>query len=365
MKRFFILFIFFTCSISVNSFADQLTADRAIQENKEFIEFMDVPISNFGEKYKETFKDIYQIHFNAEVAYLQSDYNRAFSNVYESQKKQADCYSQVVRDYLNETKKFLDSISPEVIKSKNKKARLYLNLAYRDREVARTHHTVADASNPKLCSNKIYKYIEAIKVLRRARRYGFLAMFESQTDETKKKIYNHLFEIEREKGNLFYVRFISKTEQEIIDEMQKEYYDVQITPANTQVSKQEDTYEKRIEKRARFRDERRVAEYLLTAEFEKAEPIIRDYVKDFNFSLITASIEYLVVNKSPIVGTYTVEQLKRFHDDNYSRYYSPSTLNAFASDMKVVDAIEKQPETSEVPKADETKEKPKADSKQN
>jgi hypothetical protein len=364
MKRFFIL-LTIIMAIQANGYADQLTADRAIQENKEFIEFMDVPISNFGEKYKETFKDIYQIHFNAEVAYLQSDYNRAFSNVYESQKKQADCYSQVVRDYLEETKKFLDSISPEVIKSKNKKARLYLNLAYRDREVARTHHTVADASNPKLCSNKIYKYIEAIKVLRRARRYGFLAIFESQTDETKKKIYNHLFEIEREKGNLFYVRFISKTEQEIIDEMQKEYYEVQITPANTQVPKQEETYEKRVEKRARFRDERRVAEYLLTAEYEKAEPIIRDYVKDFNFNLITASIEYLVANKSPIVGTYTVEQLKRFHDDNYSRYFSPSTLDALAGQLKVVDAIQKQPETSEVPKADETKEKPKADSKQN
>jgi hypothetical protein len=199
--------------------------------------------------------------------------------------------------------------------------------------------------------------------LRRARRYGFLAIFESQTDETKKKIYNHLFEIEREKGNLFYVRFISKTEQEIIDEMQKEYYDVQITPTNTQVPKQEETYEKRVEKRARFRDERRVAEYILTAEFEKAEPIIRDYVKDFNFNLITASIEYLVANKSPIVGTYTVEQLKRFHDDNYSRYFSPSTLDALAGQLKVVDAIQKQPETSEVPKADETKEKPKADSK--
>lgn len=358
MKRFFILFVFFTCSVWVNSFADQLTADRAIQENKEFIEFMDVPISNFGEKYKETFKDIYQIHFNAEVAYLQSDYNRAFRNVYESQKKQADCYSQVVRDYLEETKKFLDSISPEVIKSKNKKARLYLNLAYRDREVARTHHTVADASNPKLCSNKIYKYIEAIKILRRARRYGFLAMFESQTDETKKKIYNHLFEIEREKGNLFYVRFISKTEQEIIDEMQKEYYDVQVTAVNAPASKQEETYEKRIEKRARFRDERRAAEYLLTAEFEKAEPIIRDYIKDFNFNLIVAAIEFLFVNKSPIISNYTVEQLKRFHDDNYSRYYSPSTLNAFAGDIKVVDVIEKKPE-GELPD-----EKPQTENKQ-
>jgi len=360
MKRFFIfisIFIFIY-SISANSFADQLTADRAIQENKEFIEFMDVPLSNFGEKYKEAFKDIYQIHFNAEVAYLQSDYNRAFRNVYESQKKQADLYSQVVREYLDETKKFLDSISPEVIKSKNKKARLYLNLAYRDREVARTHHTVADASNPKLCSNKIYKYIEAIKVLRRARRYAFLAMFESQTDETKKKIYNHLFEIEREKGNLFYVRFISKTEQEIIDEMQKEYYDVQIAAVNAQPSKQEDTYEKRIEKRARFRDERRVAEYLLTAEFEKAEPIIRDYVKDFNFNLIVATIEYLVASKSPMVSSFSVEHLKRYHDDNYSRYYSPSTLNAFAGEMKVVDAIEKKPE-GVLPE-----EKPQTDNKQ-
>ncbi|MCX8124295.1 MAG: hypothetical protein N3F66_09040 [Spirochaetes bacterium] len=359
MRHFFILFILFLIISPTDGFSDQLTADRAIQENKEFIEFMDVPISNFGDKYKEEFKDIYQIHFNAEVAYLQSDYNRAFRNVYESQKKQADLYSKLVREYLDETKKYLDAISPEVIKSKNKKARLYLNLAYRDREVARTHHTVADASNPRLCSNKIYKYIEAIKVLRRARRYGFLAIFESQTDETKKKIYNHLFEIEREKGNLFYVRFISKTEQEIIDEMQKEYYEVQLPGITGQPQKQEETYEKRIEKRARFRDERRVAEYLLTAEFEKAEPIIRDYVKDFNFNLIVAAIEFLVVNKSPVTANFTVEQLKRYHDDNYSRYYSPSTLNTFAGEMKVIDAIEKKPEGEASEEKLTTESKPK------
>ena len=325
-----------------SSFADQLTADSAIRDNKEFIEFMDVPISNFGQKYKDQFKDIYEIHFNAEVAYLQSDYNRAFKNVYESQKKQVNLYSLLVKDYLDDTRQFLDSISPEVIKSKNKKARLYLNLAYRDREVARTHHTVADASNPKLCSNKIYKYIEAIKMVRRARRYGFLAIFESQNDETKKKIYNHLFEIEREKGNVFYVRFISKTEQQIIDEMQKEYYDVQLPDITQQESKDEETYGKRVEKRVRFKDERRVAEYLLTAEFEKAEPIIRDYVKDFNFNLIVATIEYLIANKSPIVAGYPVEALKRYHDDDYSRYFNPSTIDSLAGEIKVIDTIPKK-----------------------
>lgn len=339
MRRCIVILMAVAMAIPMCVYADQLTADRAIQSNKEFIEFMDTPISNFGEIYKEKFKDIYQLHFNAEVAYLQSDYNRAFRIVYESQQKQADLYSEIVRDYLDETKQFLDSISPEVIKSKNKKARLYLNLAYRDREVARNHHTIADATNPRLSSNKIARYIEAIKIVRRARRYGFLSMFESQNDETKKKIYNHLFEIERERGNLFYVRFIAKPEQEIIDEMIKEFYDVQITGTGVQPQKQEDAQASRIANRVRFRDERRVAEYLLTAEFNKAEPIIRDYVKDFNFTLTTAAIEYLVVNKLPIASQFTIEKLKRFHDDNYARYHSPSALNAFAGSIKVVDAL--------------------------
>jgi len=179
-------------------------------------------------------------------------------------------------------------------------------------------------------------------MVRRARRYGFLAIFESQNDETKKKIYNHLFEIEREKGNVFYVRFISKTEQQIIDEMQKEYYDVQLPGITQQESKDEETYGKRVEQRVRFKDERRVAEYLLTAEFEKAEPIIRDYVKDFNFNLIVATIEYLIANKSPIVAGYPVEALKRYHDDDYSRYFNPSTIDSLAGEIKVIDTIPKK-----------------------
>ena len=185
------------------AFSDQTTTERIIKENKEFVEFINICLSNFARTKSEDFLKAYEKHFNKKTTFLQSDYRRAYKRVYSSQEDLIGLYEFTIRDlYLANSKDFLDRLAPSIIRSKNARARLYLTLGYRDRTISWTHYTIGEASNPRLFSYKIFKYEEGIKMARRAKRYGFLALFESQKDEVKRRIYMHLLKKEKEKGNV-------------------------------------------------------------------------------------------------------------------------------------------------------------------
>jgi hypothetical protein len=341
---------------------DQTTTERILGENKYFVYFADVCITNFGEAKTEQFKDIYQLHFNAEVSFLQSDYKGAYKRVYKSQEKEAELMADILKNsYLENSKDILDQIAPDIIRSKQARAKLYLTLAYRDRAVAVNYFTIGEASNPRLYSYKLYKYVDAINMARRAKRYGFLALYESQSNELKQKIFNHLFEMERESGGQFYGRFLVKSGDSFLGELNKTYEEyekqgvaepvrkeepkdaagIKAEPAKTK-EKELTSFEKKVAKRVRFRNEKTVASNLLNAEFEKAEDVIRDYVEDFNFKIIRATFEVLAAkgkeSKESAVG---YDSFLLHHTDNYGRLSRHSVLESFAGTVKVEDYVEK------------------------
>jgi hypothetical protein len=372
-KRFILGFLVFGTALSTNlhSFTDQLTTERIIRENKEFIEFLDVCISNFGNAEKDGYFTSYQHHFNGEIAFLQSDYRRAYHSVVDSQKLSVELYNQMLTDYYIEaSKNILDKLSPYVIKSKNTAARLYLSLAYRDRALSANIQKSSTASHPRHYSYKIGQYLEAIKMSRRAMRYGFLALFESQDIETKKYIYQHLFEMERESGNPFYTRFLNKQDNEIVKELSRDFksYDEEYVKfaqdkkkelvQNPDAAKKINTEyydELASERRVRFKYELRVAEYLRNGEFGKAEDIIRKYVTDFNFKLINATFEVIKSGKNNELAGLDLEMMKTHHLDNNNRYAKPSTLETYYEKVKISDDVKKiqnDPKTENVTKPD-------------
>ena len=78
-RHFFIIAI--VCFLSLIpgqsfSFTDQTTSERIIKENKQFIEFINICLSNFARDKKDDFLKSYEKHFNGEVAFLQSDYQQ-------------------------------------------------------------------------------------------------------------------------------------------------------------------------------------------------------------------------------------------------------------------------------------------------
>jgi hypothetical protein len=347
------------------AFADQTSVDRMLKENKEFIDFLDVCMSNFGEKERDQYFDVYEMHFNADVAYLQSDYKRAYNSIYNSQKRQTSVFPEVLaKYYLEDSKTLLDRIAPEIIKSKNAPARHYLSLGYRDRATARNFQVMADAQNPRQFSEKIFRYMEAIKISRRAMRFAFLSLFESRDIEMKKYIYGQLFEIEREKGNIFYSRFAGKTGEQFtkelnitFDEYEKRYQQESATLAPSPVpvaslppttapvalstpAPQTPVFERKVEREVRFRQEKRVAEYIRDAEFVKADDIITKYVEDFNFKMIKSLLEVLGAKQKDYLQL-DYARLQIHHSDNFSRLTKPSMIEGFSTQLKVRDDIKR------------------------
>ena len=364
------------------SFTEQATTERIIKENRSFIDFLNISITNFGDQSKiDVFKKIYEMHFNGFVAFLQSDYKRAFNRIYDSQAEQEKLCSDMVKNlYLEDAKDILDEMAPLIVRSKSSKARLYLTLGYRERTVGRNNYVVGMASNPKLYSYKLYEFIKAIKRARRAKRYGFLALFESQSNEMKLKIYSSLLEKENNAGNPFYKRFIGKTGEGYMDEMNLPYGEFKedekkegsAGKVNAAGNADSDagavdnssgvTYESQIQKRGRFRNEAKLAKLLLFSEFDRASDFMRDYVEDLNFKIITGTFDVLSAETKSPAGEIDYSRYKIHHIDDYSRLFNKSAIDSFVDTLKVQDDIKDDMLNSEEkPKTGETKIKNKTE----
>lgn len=413
VRGIIVLSILFIFSITpAFPFSDQTTSERILGENKDFITFVNICLTNFGKERladsEKKFRDVYQDQFNAQVAYLQSEYKNTFYHIRSSQKKQIDLTGDVLKKiYLEDAKVVLDRLAPQIIRSKNARARLYLTLGYRDRAVGRNYEIVADASNPKLYSYKIYRYIEGIKLARRAKRYGLLALYESRDKAEKKEIFETLLKTEAATGNPFYQRFLNKPEKDIYREINKSYEDTlgsrkeqpggiapetSGAPAAPDAGKAEarlettaegtakESVESKIEKRVRFRKERMTAEFLLHADYERAEDVIREYIEDFNFKLILSTLNVLSARKSDDVAGMDLPSMITHHYDNYGRIHRPyggddkkapdgeggkrTLLDAVSEEVKVIGDIRRENQSkNEAGAADKGKEQAKDQAK--
>lgn len=187
---FGILFLFsFSYLLGVS--IDQTTTERIIKENRYFLKFINVSVSNFGkEEHENILKKANQHHFNAHMWYLQSNYIRSYQEIKRSQSLLRDLYLQMVDDYYREDARVLLDISaPLIIQSKDKKAEHFLKLGYRDLEESKVFREMGYNYNRFLFSNKIRYYIDAIKNSRRAKRFAFLAIIESKIPVEEKEEY--------------------------------------------------------------------------------------------------------------------------------------------------------------------------------
>ncbi len=351
----------FSAIMDLSAAIDQTYVERILKENREFVDYIDICVTNFAQDKKDLLFTIYQNHFNAEVLFLQGEYKKAFDNVYKSQEDMVKLYEYILFElYLEDSKKMLGSFAPVIIRSKNNIARQYLTLGYRDRTVSNSFYKIGEASHPKLYSYKIFKYKEGITYARRAKRYALLSLYTSQNIETKRKIFNQMFK-EENKARPFFSRFVDKNDDDYIKEMNKtweEYVKEQKSATGNTGSGDDGTgnqgnrtdagstyTEGRIEKEVRFRKEQMVSKYLMNGEFDKAELIIRSYVENYNYKLIMATLEYL--NSAP--GQDTTGSAKKLdyaamiihHKDNYHIIkQEKSVLEELVGKVKVVDDVQ-------------------------
>jgi len=315
------------------AFGDYADSERMLRENKAFIEFIDISITNFGIQDESLFRKAYEMHFNADLSYIQGDYGQTFKKVYNSQRELASiCYDLSKDKYLADSKIALSLISGGVEKSKSARARNLLNLGFRDRAAAQDAFTIGEGSFRKFFSYKIFKYQESISLVRRAQRFGYLALFEGLTPETKVAIYSEIVKQEKEKGQVFYSRFLGKAGEEMDKEMALTYDDAeklnQNAPENT-------GFEARTDRRLRFKRESDVAKYIKRHDFYLAENLFKTYIHDFNFKLCYAMCDVLGQKGDANAPKLDYEKMKIQLIDSYGRFSKDSILNTYLGNVSI------------------------------
>ncbi len=163
------------------SAGEQRFAEKGLKDNRYFFYFIDTSVTNLGDnEQQKIFKESIQRDMIAQILYMKFSFSDSFKEVRHSQKLLINLYQKTLTKDIAITLKLLNSFAPEVINTKNRKARHYLSLGYRDVAVARQYLLMADNYRQSLYSMRLYKYAKAIKKAKHGKRYAFMAILESR-----------------------------------------------------------------------------------------------------------------------------------------------------------------------------------------
>jgi len=206
---------------------DQGFVEKILRENRYFLEYANVAVSNFETPENiKALKEANQHNFNANLYYLESNYVSAFKEIRMSQEILLDLYYDILnKRYIEDSRTLLDLNAPVIIQSKDKKAALFLQLGYRDVEVARQFRDMGYNYNRFLFSNKIRYYIDGIKRARRAKRFAFLSLIESKTPiEDKAEYQTQTWEDARNKDDRETIRDYERVKNNMVNQMNRKLY---------------------------------------------------------------------------------------------------------------------------------------------
>lgn len=185
MSRFFLITLLFTTIVqqTLLGVPDATSSAKDLTETMEFLKIINTGISNFGNQdHKKRLKAASEKHFRAHFYYVSQNYQETFNKVRESQAILKDLYSDfLIKYYFDYSKYVLTSVSPKIILNRDKHARKFLKLGFRDLSESKKLYLMGENSNKFLYSLKIHYFIDAMKLARRAKRYAFLAVAESNT----------------------------------------------------------------------------------------------------------------------------------------------------------------------------------------
>jgi|JI10StandDraft_1071094.scaffolds.fasta_scaffold27035_5 hypothetical protein len=219
--------IAFAGSVVSAAAPDQGFVEKILRENRYFIEFANVNVSNFGSPENEkALKDANQHNFNANLYYLESNYVDSFKEIRLSQEILLDLlYDVLQKRYIEDARALLDLNAPSIIQSKDKKSAHFLQLGYRDVEVARQFRDMGYNYNRFLYSSKIRYYLDGIKRARRAKRFAFLSLIESKTPiEDKAEYTTQTWDDAINKDDREKIRDYERVKNNMVNQMNRKLY---------------------------------------------------------------------------------------------------------------------------------------------
>lgn len=333
----------FLSSVSAFAFTDRTSSERILKENKAFIEFMDASITNLKQDVSDSYARSYGLHFNADLNHMLGEYSAAYKKIYASQREMAKISSDMLKEqYLESSKKIFGAIAAFLVKNQNPTAHSYLSSAYADIASASDMLTVGEGSYRKVYSYKIFKFQEGIQKVRRGQRHAFMAIFEGLSPETRVKVYHEIVKQERESGRgLFFSRFLDKEGDAFNEELERPYEDVmkneeadRTTMAEKAAQNQsQDFVERRLDSKRRYKKEIRTAKLLRDGNFMPAEYVMREYIPDFNFRLLTAM--FTVLENEEDAPRLDYGDMKIRLIDDYGMLAKDSVLKTIAQNVQV------------------------------
>jgi hypothetical protein len=166
---------------------EQRSSEKGLRDNRYFIFYLNCTITNFGTpEDKDLFADIIRRDIVSQFFYMRFLFHESFQQIRQAQKDLIDLYTKNLVLETKSTRVLMNRYAPFIIHSKDNKAKHYLYLGYREINYSVQEATMADAYNERLYSMRLYKYVRAVKRLKEAKRYAFLARIQLDLTENEK-----------------------------------------------------------------------------------------------------------------------------------------------------------------------------------
>jgi len=120
---------------------------------------------------------------------------------------------------IEEGKKLLDTVSPGPILKDDYLSKHYCNLGYTNNEQARMYMVMADSYRTTLYSMRLYKYIQALKKAKQAKRYAVLAYVAYNNKDSKM----HLDDKQKVENEPYIYSYMKTKLESVKDENEKNY----------------------------------------------------------------------------------------------------------------------------------------------
>jgi hypothetical protein len=166
---------------------EQRKAEKGLHDNRYFIYFLNSTVSNYGtDEQKKKFREIIQRDIMSQFLYMKFMFYDSFVQIRKAQSQLISLYKELLKADVEQTKMQLDMFAPTVVNSKDALARHYIQLGYRETVNTRIEMGMADHYRDTLYSMRLYKYVQAIKRIKEAKKYGFFAAIRAHQTQTEK-----------------------------------------------------------------------------------------------------------------------------------------------------------------------------------
>ncbi len=205
---------------SSQSAGEQRKAEKGLKDNERFFYYINFSVSNVSvEEERAICRKAILYDMFAKFLYMKFKFKNSYENIRKTQELLILLYRMVLHREIDEGKKLLDTVSPGPILKNDYISKHYCNLGYTNNEQARMYMIMADSYRTTLYSMRLYKYIQALKKAKQAKRYALLAYVAFNHKGSNGRLEN-----KPNVGNEPYIYSYMKTKIESVnDENEKNY----------------------------------------------------------------------------------------------------------------------------------------------